>query len=94
MRAIWNGTVIAQAEHTLVVEGNHYFPPETLHRRYFSESGSRSLCPWKGVARYYTVTVDGLQNQKAAWYTAQPPRNPRRMRRPCSSRTLWAYWRQ
>jgi uncharacterized protein (DUF427 family) len=72
MRAIWNGTVIAEAEHTVVIEGNHYSPPETLHRRYFSETGSRSLCPWKGVARYYTVTVDGVMNRKAAWYYPHP----------------------
>lgn len=72
MKAIWNGTVIAQTERTVVVEGNHYFPPDALRRQYFSESTSRSLCPWKGVARYYTVTMDAVANPDAAWYYPHP----------------------
>lgn len=68
MRAVWNGAVLAQTDHTVVVEGNRYFPPETLDRAYFTESRARSLCPWKGIARYYTVTVDGDVNPNAAWY--------------------------
>lgn len=79
-RALWNGTVIAEADHTVVVEGNHYFPPEALHRQYFTESRARSLCFWKGLARYYTVTVGGQNNPNAAWYYPHPSPLARRIR--------------
>ncbi|MBT2674103.1 DUF427 domain-containing protein [Streptomyces sp. ISL-14] len=72
MRAVWHGAVLAEAEHTVVVEGNHYFPPESLHRQYFTETRARSLCFWKGLARYCTVTVDGQVNAHAAWYYPHP----------------------
>ncbi|MBA2951753.1 DUF427 domain-containing protein [Streptomyces himalayensis] len=75
LRAVWNNAVIAEADRTVIVEGNHYFPPESLHRQYFTRSRTRSLCFWKGLARYYTVTVDGVVNPDAAWYYphASPP---------------------
>ncbi|MFB7576115.1 DUF427 domain-containing protein [Streptomyces sp. NPDC056165] len=72
MRAVWNDTVLAEAERTVVVEGNHYFPPESLHREHFTESRTRSLCFWKGLARYYTVTVAGQTNPDAAWSYPHP----------------------
>ncbi|MGP4088083.1 DUF427 domain-containing protein [Streptomyces sp. KR55] len=72
MRAVWNGTVLAEAERTVVVEGNHYFPPESLNRAFFAESRTWSLCFWKGLARYYTVTVNGQDNVNAAWYYPHP----------------------
>ncbi|MBT2510574.1 DUF427 domain-containing protein [Streptomyces sp. ISL-98] len=72
MRAVWHGAVLAEAERTVVVEGNHYFPPESLHRQYFTESRAKSLCLWKGLARYYTVTVGGQVNANAAWYYPRP----------------------
>lgn len=72
IRAVWNGAVIAEAERTRRVEGNHYFPPEALHREYFADSPTRTLCPWKGVARYYRLTVDGQVNPDAAWYYPHP----------------------
>ncbi|MCP3821606.1 DUF427 domain-containing protein [Streptomyces sp. A3M-1-3] len=80
LRAVWNGTVIAEAASTVIVEGNHYFPPEALHREYFSESRSRSLCFWKGLARYYTVTVDGRACPNAAWYYPHPSPLARRIK--------------
>ncbi|MGH3860838.1 MAG: DUF427 domain-containing protein [Actinokineospora sp.] len=58
MRAVWNGVVIAETPRTVRVEGNHYFPPESVRREYVLESRTKSVCPWKGLARYYTVTVD------------------------------------
>lgn len=72
MRAIWNGVVIAETPRTKVIEGSHYFPPESLHREFFSESPTRSLCPWKGIARYYLVTAGGEPNPDAAWYYPHP----------------------
>ena len=71
-KAVWNGTVLAESDDTVVVEGNHYFPPGSVHREYFSDSAASSVCPWKGMASYYTVTVDGKENADAAWYYPQP----------------------
>ncbi|MFC9464898.1 DUF427 domain-containing protein [Streptomyces coelicoflavus] len=72
MCAVWNGTVLAEADKTILVEGNHYFPPESPHREYFAESRTRSLCFWKGLARYYSVTVGGRTKVNAAWYYPHP----------------------
>ena len=71
-RAVWNGAVLAESGHTVKVEGNHYFPPEALRREYFSDSRTTTVCPWKGTASYYDVTVDGQVNRDAAWYYPQP----------------------
>ena len=71
-KAIWNGTVIAESDHTERVEGNHYFPPNTVKKEYFRESKTSTVCPWKGTASYYDVVVDGQVNPGAAWYYPQP----------------------
>lgn len=68
MKAIWNSTVIAESDNTLVVENNHYFPPESISKEYFEKSDTHTVCPWKGQASYYTLQVDGLENKDAAWY--------------------------
>lgn len=80
MRAVWNGVVIAETPRTVRVEGNHYFPPESVRREYVLESRTKSVCPWKGMARYYTVTVDGEVNPDAAWYYPRPSPLARRIR--------------
>jgi uncharacterized protein (DUF427 family) len=67
-RAIWNGKVIAESDRFETVEGNVYFPPETIKREFFKPSDTHTVCPWKGTASYYTVDVDGKQNKDAAWY--------------------------
>jgi len=72
MRAMWNGTTIAESDDTVVVEGNQYFPPESVNRDYLTASDTTSVCPWKGTASYYTVTVDGQENPAAAWYYPAP----------------------
>lgn len=71
-RALWNGTVIAESNNTVVVDGNHYFPPESIKREFFGDSSKTTVCGWKGTANYYTVKVDGQENQDAAWYYADP----------------------
>jgi uncharacterized protein (DUF427 family) len=71
VKAIWNGVVLAESDRTEVVEGNHYFPPETIERRYFAASETHTVCPWKGTASYYTVVVDGARNADAAWFYPQ-----------------------
>jgi uncharacterized protein (DUF427 family) len=70
-KAIWNGVIIAESDHTEIVEGNHYFPPETLHPQYFRKSETHTTCPWKGVASYYDVVVEQI-NPGAAWYYPDP----------------------
>ncbi|TVP65470.1 MAG: DUF427 domain-containing protein [Nodularia sp. (in: Bacteria)] len=67
-KAIWNGTVLAESDNTIVVDNNHYFPADTIKKEYFQESNTHSTCPWKGVASYYSIEVDGQTNKDAAWY--------------------------
>lgn len=71
-KAIWNGAVLAESDKTEIVEGNHYFPPNTINRTYFRENATHTTCPWKGVASYYDVVVDGKVNAGAAWYYPDP----------------------
>lgn len=68
MKAIWNGTVVAESDDTVVIEGNHYFPADAIKKEYFKPSDTHTVCPWKGTASYYTVDVDGEANKDAAWY--------------------------
>ena len=72
LRAIWNDTVLAESDDTVVVEGNHYFPPDAIRRPYFRDSSHHTECGWKGTASYYTVEVDGKVNENAAWYYPRP----------------------
>ncbi len=72
MKAIWNGTVLAESDRTIVVEGNHYFPPDSLHREHFRDSDHHTTCSWKGVASYYHVEAAGQRNDNAAWYYPEP----------------------
>ena len=68
MKAIWNNKIIAESDHTVVIENNHYFPQESIKMAYFKTSETHSTCPWKGKASYYTIVVDGKENKDAAWY--------------------------
>lgn len=68
MKAIWNNTVLAESDDTIVVENNHYFPASSIKKEYFKESNTHTTCPWKGLASYYTISVDGQENVDAAWY--------------------------
>ncbi len=72
MRAIWNGRQIARSDQTVVVEGNHYFPADSVDPQVLAPSRTRTTCPWKGVASYYDVVVDGKRNADAAWYYPDP----------------------
>ena len=71
-RAIWNGTVLAESDETVVVEGNHYFPVESVRASLLEPSDKHTVCPWKGTASYHTVVVDGQRNADAAWYYPSP----------------------
>ncbi len=71
-KAIWNGKVIAESEHVIILEGNSYFPPETINGEFFRVNNSHTTCPWKGVASYYDIVVDGKTNPAAAWYYPEP----------------------
>ncbi|MCH2170748.1 DUF427 domain-containing protein [Myxococcota bacterium] len=72
MQAVWNGVVIASSTDTLVVEGNHYFPMDSVLREYVRKSDTRSVCAWKGTASYFDVVVEGEVNRDAAWYYPSP----------------------
>ena len=80
MQAIFNGVVIAESDDTIVVEGNHYFPEESLNEEFFTPTSTHTLCPWKGIASYYTVEVDGLTSADAAWYYPKPSPLARRVK--------------
>ncbi len=71
MRAIWKDQVIAESDDTVIVEGNHYFPPDAVDKNRLQPSDHTSVCPWKGMASYFHVVVDGDTNRDAAWYYAQ-----------------------
>ena len=72
MKAIWHGATLAESDDTIVVEGNHYFPLDSINREYFRESETHTACPWKGEASYYDILVDGEVNKDAAWYYPNP----------------------
>jgi uncharacterized protein (DUF427 family) len=72
MKATWNNEVIAESDATVVVEGNHYFPPDSVNKEHLQPSTTHTRCPWKGEASYYDVVVDGETNKDAAWYYPDP----------------------
>ncbi|HEX5735331.1 MAG TPA: DUF427 domain-containing protein [Blastocatellia bacterium] len=72
MKAIWQDAILAESDDTVVVEGNHYFPADSINRTYFQPSDTHTTCPWKGEASYYDVVVDGQVNGDAAWYYPEP----------------------
>jgi uncharacterized protein (DUF427 family) len=72
MKATWNGAVLAESDKTEIVEGNHYFPAESINREYLQPSTTNTLCGWKGTASYFHLVVSGLENKDAAWYYPTP----------------------
>lgn len=86
-KAVWNGTVLAESDRAVIVEGFAYFPPESLNREYLRESATRSTCPWKGRAHYFDVVVEGQVNRDAAWTYPDPGEKARHL-------TNWvAFWK-
>jgi uncharacterized protein (DUF427 family) len=71
-KAIWEGTILAESDATVEVEGNQYFPPQAIKSEYFQPSEKHTTCPWKGLASYYHVEVNGKRNADAAWYYPEP----------------------
>lgn len=72
MKAIWNGQTIAESNDTVVVENNHYFPKDSVNADYLTDSNTHTTCPWKGLASYYSLNVDGKTNADAAWFYPEP----------------------
>ncbi|MFZ2089444.1 MAG: DUF427 domain-containing protein [Desulfobaccales bacterium] len=72
MKAMWRNVILAESNDTVVVEGNHYFPPDSINRQHFKQSETHTTCPWKGLASYYHIDVDGEINKDAAWYYPDP----------------------
>jgi uncharacterized protein (DUF427 family) len=71
-KAIWENTVLAESDKTVSVEGNYYFPPDSVHHQFFTQSSTTTTCPWKGKASYYSLEVNGKKNPDAAWYYPNP----------------------
>ena len=71
-RATWNNAVLAESDRTVVVEGNHYFPPDAIRKEHFKPSSTHTVCSWKGTASYYDIVVGGQVNKDAAWYYPAP----------------------
>ena len=71
-KALWNGAVLAESDHCEIVESNYYFPPDAVNREYFEDSGTHTVCPWKGTASYHDIVVGGRRNKDAAWYYPDP----------------------
>lgn len=86
-RAVWKGSTLAESNDTVIVEGNHYFPPESLVDDHFRPSNQKTVCPWKGTAHYYDVIVNGQINPGAAWYYPEPKQEA------ASIRDRVAFWR-
>ena len=80
MKAIYNGEIIAESNETIVIEGNHYFPPGSLKKDFFKESSTHSTCPWKGLASYNAVEVNGMTNKYAAWFYPDPSEKAREIK--------------
>jgi uncharacterized protein (DUF427 family) len=86
-KAVWNGKLLAESNHTELVEGNVYFPPESIKREFFKESKTHTVCPWKGEASYYHIDVDGKVNVDAAWYYPNPKEKAKHLK------NYVAFWR-
>ena len=71
-KAIWNGAGLAESDQAIVVEGNHYFPPDSIHEECFAQTPTHTVCSWKGTASYYSITVNGQTNRDAGWYYPAP----------------------
>lgn len=72
MKAVWNNTIVAESDKTIIVENNHYFPPDSIKPEYFVPVDKTTVCAWKGIAKYYTLVVDGERNDASAWYYDNP----------------------
>lgn len=79
-KAMWNGTVLADSDKFEIVEGNIYFPEETINQQYFKKTNKKTVCFWKGVASYYTINVNGNENKDAAWYYPNPSHAAKRIK--------------
>ena len=80
VKAIWNGAVLAESDQTIIVEGNHYFPPCSINKQYFRESQTHTTCAWKGIASYYDIEIEGKVNKDAAWYYPTPSQAAREIK--------------
>jgi uncharacterized protein (DUF427 family) len=72
MKAIWNDKIVAESDETVLIEGNHYFPPNSINKKFLIKSNTSTRCSWKGIANYYSVNVDGKLNKDSAWYYPEP----------------------
>jgi len=93
MKAVWNGTTLAESDDTLVVENNHYFPADSINAELFSDSNTHTTCAWKGEASYKNITVDGQVNEDAAWYYPEPKDADYSGKSPADFKDRYAFWK-
>lgn len=72
MKAIWKNNIVAESDDTIIIEGNHYFPPDAINSKFFKPTDTRTVCPWKGEASYFTLHADGQESKDAAWTYKTP----------------------
>jgi len=72
MKAVWNDTILAESDSTVIIEGNHYFPPGSIKAEFFKKTNTNTTCSWKGVANYYSIMANGKTNKDCAWYYPEP----------------------
>ena len=87
LKAVWNGATVAESDKTVVVEGNHYFPSDSITPEYLVASEHASFCPWKGTASYHSISVDGETVENAAWFYPEPSKEAE------SIRDHFAFWK-
>jgi uncharacterized protein (DUF427 family) len=80
IKAMWNNVVIAESDKCIEVEGNQYFPPDSVNKAYFRDSKTKSTCPWKGEAQYYDIVADGKENKDAAWFYPEPKKEAKNIK--------------
>ena len=87
MKAVWKDKIIAESKNTIIIENNHYFPPDSISKEYFENSDTHTACPWKGTASYYNIKINGNTNKDAAWYYPNPKFEAREIK------NYVAFWR-
>mgnify|MGYP003911002559 CR=1 FL=1 len=98
-KAVWNGEIIAESDDTVIVEGNHYFPRESVRAEFLRDSDTHTICPWKGTASYQSLEVNGKVNRDALWYYPEPKDEPDGrhrdlpLRHPQAVRDRVAFWK-
>jgi len=80
MKAVWNDKILAESDKTIIVEGNQYFPPESIKVKFFKKTNTKTTCSWKGIASYYSIVVNDKTNEDSAWYYPEPTESAKKIK--------------